>query len=175
MLTFAKPAKRPEEARQAEQRVKSWVENALPADFAGETVMVAEILCNKPECPLETTITVLIPKAKVLKVPKPIAEVTQQEVLSLLQGWEETRKRSKPVQAWAEQALPQDVAGCSVVVEETEDNNPNIPFETVITVLSSPKHRTMKVLKQLSDVTQDDVQRLMAISQLNPNGISSVR
>eukprot|EP00854_Cymbomonas_tetramitiformis_P014086 gene14086-16652_t len=173
MLTFAKPAKRPEEARQAEQRVKRWAEAAIPAEFAGEIVMVAEILCNKPECPLETTITVLIPKPKVLKVPKPIVEVTQQEVVSLSQGWEDMMKRSKPVQAWAEEALPPDVAGCSVVVEETEDDNPTLPFETVITVLSSPKHRTMKVLKPLSEVTQDDVQRLMAISQFNPDGIAS--
>ena len=84
-FAFAQPAKKPGAARTAQQ-VTRWSEESLPPAYAGEVVSVNEVPCAKPECPVETVIMVMLPRPKMLRVPKPLVEVTQTEVVAQMQA-----------------------------------------------------------------------------------------
>ncbi len=78
----------PKPDRQAVERVKELARSAIQA--SPETAFaVNEIACNDPGCPgIETVILVMEPgrKTRALKVPKPLDEVTEQDILAALDG-----------------------------------------------------------------------------------------
>ena len=78
----------PKPGRQGIDRVKDLSRAALKA--APETAFaVNEIACNDPGCPgIETVILVMEPgrKTRALKVPKPLDEVMEQDILAALDG-----------------------------------------------------------------------------------------
>ena len=64
------------------RQVTDWVEDELPDALDDVTVMVNEMQCFEPNCPpLETVVTLLGAKSIVFKLFKPVAEVTQMEVV----------------------------------------------------------------------------------------------
>ncbi|KQT09187.1 hypothetical protein ASG40_11160 [Methylobacterium sp. Leaf399] len=70
------------------RRVEAWVRPAAGLDEA-DVVKVNEILCPDPACPgFETVILIMRPgeRTRALKVPKPIAAVTQADVADALTG-----------------------------------------------------------------------------------------
>ncbi|MBD2748410.1 hypothetical protein IC232_17070 [Microvirga sp. BT688] len=78
----------PNPDKQAIDRVKELARSALRGspDMA---FAVNEIACNDPGCPgLETVILVMEPgqKTRALKVPKPLDEVVEQDILAALKG-----------------------------------------------------------------------------------------
>lgn len=81
----------------ASERVKAAVRAALGEDAAsGFVTMASEIDCADPGCPgLETVILLMPPggKGRAVKVGKPMAEVTEQDVAAALAdaGFEVTR------------------------------------------------------------------------------------
>ena len=76
----------PKPDKQAVDRVKGLARAALRA--SPETAFaVNEIACNDPGCPgIETVILVMEPgqKTQALKVPKPLDEVMEQDILAVL-------------------------------------------------------------------------------------------
>ena len=78
----------PKPDRQAVDRVKELARSAIQP--APDTAFaVNEIACNDPGCPgLETVILVMEPgrKTRALKVPKPLDEVAEQDILAALKG-----------------------------------------------------------------------------------------
>jgi hypothetical protein len=78
----------PKPDRQAVERVKELARSAIQAS-AETAFAVNEIACNDPGCPgIETVILVMEPgrKTRALKVPKPLDEVTEQDILAALDG-----------------------------------------------------------------------------------------
>jgi len=153
-----------------------WAKQALPAAFAADDVGVdvSEVRCAKPECPLETTLTVRLAVSKVFTLRKPLMAVTRGEVVKLMEAWGDVIRRATAVQAWAEQALPAMVAGKRVLVDEFETSHVHDKLETNIHVLASPPW-SMRVLKPLEEVTQENVSSVMALAQLcQAYGIPSV-
>jgi hypothetical protein len=78
----------PKPDKQAVDRVKELARSALQAS-QDTAFAVNEIACNDPGCPgLETVILVMEPgrKTRALKVPKPLDEVTEQDILAALDG-----------------------------------------------------------------------------------------
>ena len=78
----------PKPDKQAVDRVKDLARSALHAS-PDTAFAVNEIACNDPGCPgLETVILVMEPgqKTRALKVPKPIDEVAEQDILAALDG-----------------------------------------------------------------------------------------
>jgi hypothetical protein len=77
----------PKPDRQAVDRVKELARSALRA--SPETAFaVNEIACNDPGCPgIETVILVMEPgqKTRALKIPKPLDEVEEQDILAVLE------------------------------------------------------------------------------------------
>jgi hypothetical protein len=91
-----------------------------------------------------------------------------------MQAWGDVIRRATAVQAWAEQALPAMVAGKRVLVDEFETSHVHDKLETNIHVLASPPW-SMRVLKPLEEVTQENVSSVMALAQLcQAYGIPSV-
>ena len=78
----------PKPDKQGIDRVKDLARAALQA--SPETAFaVNEIACNDPGCPgIETVILVMEPgrKTRALKVPKPLDEVAEQDILAVLDG-----------------------------------------------------------------------------------------
>ncbi|MCC2650123.1 MAG: hypothetical protein K0R61_1835 [Microvirga sp.] len=78
----------PKPDREAVERVKGLARSAL--QLSPETAFaVNEIACNDPGCPgLETVVLVMEPgrKTRALKVPKPLDEVMEQDILAALEG-----------------------------------------------------------------------------------------
>jgi hypothetical protein len=78
----------PKPDKQGIDRVKDLARAALQA--SPETAFaVNEIACNDPGCPgIETVILVMEPgrKTRALKVPKPLDEVMEQDILAALDG-----------------------------------------------------------------------------------------
>ena len=78
----------PKPDKQGIDRVKNLARAALQA--SPETAFaVNEIACNDPGCPgIETVILVMEPgrKTRALKVPKPLDEVMEQDILAALDG-----------------------------------------------------------------------------------------
>lgn len=68
-------------------RVKAWVRAEL-ADDDPRSVMITELACTEPGCPpLETVIALLGPGDQTQhKIHKPLAEVTEPEVIGALRG-----------------------------------------------------------------------------------------
>ncbi|HEX8663628.1 MAG TPA: hypothetical protein VF744_06325 [Beijerinckiaceae bacterium] len=78
--------RRREEAQaEAMERVKAW---AAAAAASGDTVLaVNEIVCTDPSCPgVETVVLLMRPgrKTRACKVPKALAEVTEQDIREAL-------------------------------------------------------------------------------------------
>ncbi|ANY81686.1 hypothetical protein BB934_09215 [Microvirga ossetica] len=77
----------PKPDRQGIDRVKDLARTAL--QVSSETAFaVNEIACNDPGCPgIETVILVMEPgkKTRALKVPKPLDEVMEQDILAALE------------------------------------------------------------------------------------------
>jgi len=77
----------PKPDKQAIDRVKELARSAL--QVSPETAFaVNEIACNDPGCPgIETVILVMEPgrKTRAFKVPKPLDEVTEQDIRSALE------------------------------------------------------------------------------------------
>ena len=114
---------------------------SLPAAHAGTSVGVDEVRCAKPECPIETVLTVQLPKPKQFTLRKPLASVARAEVAGLMEAWGAMLERGRAVQAWAEQALPKPVAGSRVLVDEVEggrDIHTSERLETHLHVLATP-------------------------------------
>lgn len=175
ILTAESRARKAAKASHAEQ-VREWAQAALPAAFAGEAVSVAEVRCPKPACPLETVITVRLPKPKEFTLPSALDAVDEPAVVALMHGWAALMERARTVQAWAEQALPKAVAGQRVMVDEVETEHVHEAerLETFIHVLASPAW-SMKVRKALCDVTERNVTDVMALAALcGAAGVASV-
>ena len=67
---------------EAVERVKGWTRKALRAS-ADTALSVNEIVCADPSCPgTETVILVMEPgvKTRAYKIPKPLDEVTEQDI-----------------------------------------------------------------------------------------------
>jgi hypothetical protein len=78
----------PKPDRQAVERVKELARSALQVS-PDTAFAVNEIVCKDPGCPgLETVILVMEPgrKTRALKVPKPLDEVAEQDILAALEG-----------------------------------------------------------------------------------------
>lgn len=78
----------PKPDKQAIDRVKELARSALRGS-PDTAFAVNEIACNDPGCPgLETVILVMEPdrKTRALKVPKPLDEVAEQDILAALAG-----------------------------------------------------------------------------------------
>jgi len=174
-VVSAELAERKAARRSTVRKVCQWAEQALPAVFAGTSVTANPVRSPKPACPIETAITVLLPMPKEFTLPKPLEAVTREDVAALMQAWSSILERGREVQAWAEQALPKAVAGQRVTIDEIESTHVNQKFETSITVLASPPW-SMKVLKRLEDVTQQNVIDVMTYAALcGAQGVPSVR
>jgi len=163
----------------ATKQMCSWAEEALPADFAGESVTIEEVRCPVPECPIETELKVMLPRPKQFTLLKPLDEVTREDIVEAMQAWEKMNQRAKHVLAWAQQAIPKVLVSEAprVMVEEVE--TPHVTeegrLETLIHIQASPPW-SMKVMAPLKDITQKQVSSVMALSQLcGPSGIPSVR
>jgi len=171
-------AQRQRDKRARAADICAWARAALPAAHAGTSVGVDEVRCAKPACPIETVLTVQMPKPKQFTLRKPLASVAQAEVAELMAAWGAMLERGRAVQAWAEQALPKPVAGSRVLVDEVEggrDIHTSERLETHLHVLATPPW-SMKVLRPLDDVTQQNVTELMALAQLcGSTGVPSVR
>ena len=78
----------PKPDRQAVDRVKDMARAALQAS-PDTAFAVNEIACNDAGCPgIETVILVMEPgrKTRALKIPKPLDEVMEQDILTALDG-----------------------------------------------------------------------------------------
>ena len=78
----------PKPDREAVERVKGLARSALQL-YPETAFAVNEIACNDPGCPgLETVVLVMEPgrKTRALKVPKPLDEVMEQDILAALEG-----------------------------------------------------------------------------------------
>ena len=139
-------------------------------------MLVEEVRVNKTGSPIETTISVLLPKPKMFTVAKPLRDVTRDDVSALMDAWNDVLRRARDVQAWVEAALPKSVAGERVVVDELEVEHVDAKqrYETWIHVFASPPW-AMKVLRRLEDVTQSKVNDVMALGALcGASGVPSV-
>ncbi len=78
----------PKPDRQEVERVKELARSTL--QLSPDTAFaVNEIACNDPGCPgLETVILVMEPgrKTRALKIPKPLDEVVEQDILTAIEG-----------------------------------------------------------------------------------------
>ena len=161
----------------APNQIATWAKELMPAVFADEVATVCEVRCSKPACPIETILCVMLPKPKEMSIPKPLVDVTRDDVAHLMHAWSKVIKRGQSVQAWAEHALPKPVAGSRVMVDEVEVPHVHneLNYETCIYVLASPPW-AMKVLRRLEDVTQKNVEDLMALTALcGSMGVPSIR
>ena len=162
--------------RAAAQQVRAWATALLPTAFKGTPMLVEEVRVNKTGSPIETTISVLLPKPKMFTVAKPLRDVTRDDVSALMDAWNDVLRRARDVQAWVEAALPKSVAGERVVVDELEVAHVDAKqrYETWIHVFASPPW-AMKVLRRLEDVTQSKVNDVMALGALcGASGVPSV-
>jgi hypothetical protein len=78
----------PKPDKQAVERVKELARSALQSS-PDTAFAVNEIACNDPGCPgLETVILVMEPgrKTRALKVPKPLDDVAEQDILAALES-----------------------------------------------------------------------------------------
>ena len=78
----------PKPDREAVERVKELARTVLHVS-PDTAFAVNEIACNDPGCPgLETVVLVMEPgrKTRALKVPKPLDEVMEQDILAALEG-----------------------------------------------------------------------------------------
>ena len=78
----------PKPDKQAVERVKELARSALQPS-PDTAFAVNEIACNDPGCPgLETVILVMEPgrKTRALKVPKPLDDVAEQDILAVLES-----------------------------------------------------------------------------------------
>ena len=78
----------PKPDRQAVERVKELARSTLQVS-PDTAFAVNEIACNDPGCPgIETVILVMEPgqKTRALKVPKPLDEVVEHDILAALEG-----------------------------------------------------------------------------------------
>ena len=175
VLSPALTARKAALAAKAEQ-VCRWARELLPTAFAGEAATVCEVRRSKPECPIETVIKVMLRKPKELTVCKPLVAVTREDIAGVMRSWNDVLRRGATVRALAEQALPQAVRGERVIVDEDEAQHvTGDDFETAIHVLCSPPW-SMKVLRRLEEVTQQNVKEVMALASLcGSHGVPSVR
>lgn len=160
----------------AAAEVCEWAREALPSRFAGSDVAVAQNRSKRVgSAPIETILTVRLPKPKEFALPSPLIHVTHDAVVGLMRAWGAMLARCTEVQAWAEHALPTAMAGTPVMVEEVETIHVHEKYETAIHVLSTPPW-SMRVLVPLRDVTRDKVERVMALATLCTSyGVPSVK
>jgi len=157
-------------ARQAAAtQVAGWAREALPAAYADATVRAEQIRSSKPESPIETVLTVALPKSMDFTVAKPLLAITRDDVVAKMDAWASMLKRAATVQAWAEAALPKVLAGQRVLVDELETSHRTRPFETCIHVLATPPW-SMKVIKPLEEVTNENVTNVMFLATLCGSG-----
>ena len=84
-------------------------------------------------------------------------------------------QRGQAVQAWAEGVLPKPIAGARVLVDEVVSTHVRNKFETFLHVLATPPW-SMKVLRRIEDVTQENVMQLMTLASLcGSSGVPSIR
>ena len=88
LFDFTAPPPQPDGGRaEATRRIKQWVQ---PLNVLGEDGMVhvAELQCHEPGCPdCETVITLMFStpgKDRTVKILKPLAEVTEGEVINFI-------------------------------------------------------------------------------------------
>ena len=84
-MRFGLFRRREEPQAEAAERVKAWA--AAAAGLPGAVLAVNEIVCTDPSCPgVETVVLLMRPgeRTRACKIPKALAEVTEQDIREAL-------------------------------------------------------------------------------------------